>query len=244
MTLAYTTYYNNPDNTSEKPITKLIYMSKSDDYMYDQAQILVDSSTGKLMGYDGQELVKSSDQQETQTITGDPYEKELGALGSNGFFDLEDFHPDQLLTHRELFKALVGLKGGRYNIPQQLPELKFTDVDKKDADYITLQKAVSFGILKNEAVALNLDSTVTREEAVKALMDITPFGVLSSLKGIYKLDYSDASDISDQNVGDIAIAKGLNFFDENLTTLHPKDNIKLDEFYHYVYTISSYVKQY
>lgn len=242
LSLGYISYNKSTDSDVKDLETKLVYISSDNDYPSPDSVAFIDAASGKLLNYNGEDIADATNNEFATKIKGNQYEMELSKMVSSGTIDTKNFNPDKVITKGDVIKAMILLKGGRNYYSQQYPELKFTDVKKDDENYIDLQKAVSFGILNNESIALNLSQVITKEEVIKYLIDVTPFGALADSKGIFTLNYSDVKDISEDKYGDIAIAKGLKILDDNIDKLNPKSNVKMDELYHYIFKVAQYVK--
>lgn len=244
LALGYVSIDKSEDSSKPDTEIKLAYLPKTNNYPNMGMPIYLDATSGKLLSYNGEDIISESDDAFDKTIKGNKYEKELAVLKASGVIDTKDFKLDKAVTKLDMIRAMVMTKtnGNGYYSGQPLPELSFTDIKKDDESYLYLQKAVSLGILKNEAIALNLDKKVTREGIMKYLVDCTPFSKLADSDGIFALTYTDAKDIDPANFGDVAIAKGLKIIDDaTITTFNPKGEVQMDEFAHYLYNTTQYV---
>lgn len=241
LSLGYITYNKSSDSSKYDLDTKLAYVLKYDDSTIADAPLYLDAFTGRIVNYSGEDILNLDNDDFTKKIKGNQYEKEISALAMAGTIDTKNFEVNRTATELDLIKAVAMLKSNRQYISQPLPDLKFTDIKKDDANYKNIQLAVYYGIIKNESKELKLDQKLNRESIIKSLIDLTPYAKLAASKEIFALDYTDANSISNEIYGYVAIAKGLSITDNTIKTFNPKEEVKMDEFAHLIFNISQYI---
>ena len=75
----------------------------------------------------------------------------------------------------------------------------------------------------------------------KMIVDNTQFAKLVDAKDIFLLNYTDSKQISTNNYGSIAIAKGLSIIDSKEKTFSPNEYVKMEEFAHALYNSIKYM---
>ncbi len=182
----------------------------------------IDAFTGKFLDYNGQELDNNVDAFKAK-IKGSPVEKELSILAYDGIIDTKDFDINKQITRLDLIKMLVNLKGYTPYISNSAPSLNINyNGTKGDETYKYLQAAVSYGILDNSG-SFNGDEKITREEMIKDIVKLAGYEKLAQSKGIFVLTYSDVKDITTDNLGYVAISKGLGLTNDTDNKFRPND---------------------
>jgi hypothetical protein len=219
--------YNKKINEAEyKKDHKIVYTLKQK-----QSRSLagnIDAYTGKLLSYDGQEIAAEKSNF-SETIKGNPAEKELSILASQGIIDTKNFEPDRDITYMELARMLVNAKGYRSYITRDTEELLFKNVSKKDENYPYLLEAVRYGIIENKPVELKLDAKVTREQMAELIVKLLKYEKLAKVSDIFVLDFKDSDKISSELKGHVAITKGLGIMNGSSEMFGPKENLKMQE---------------
>ena len=134
-------------------------------------------------------------------------------------FKGELFKPKQEITQKEFFQLLTQIKDMYYLY--------------EDQNYM-YERFINDGILKKEEK--NLESKVTREEAIKYIVRAFGQEPLEDLGDIYKLEYDDIDKISTNLRGHVAIAKGLGII-SGKGNFRPKDNLTREEAAALIYNI-------
>ncbi|WP_411680795.1 YcdB/YcdC domain-containing protein [Clostridium thailandense] len=218
-------------NESKDPIKsdigiKLIY-SLLDGTQYKQLNG-VEAFKGKFIDYNGRELDNNIEAFK-EKIKGSPVEKELSILASLGVIDTKNFDLNKKITRTELIKTLVNAKGYKPYMLDSAPSLKMSyNGSKEDETYKYLQMAVSYGVLDNSG-DFKGDELVTKEEMIKDIVKLLGYDKLAQAKGIFLLSYSDTSDISSDNLGYIAISKGLGLTNDTDNKFRPKDSVTISD---------------
>jgi len=99
---------------------------------------------------------------------------------------------------------------------------------KGDETYKYLQQAVTYGILENSG-DFKGDEIVTREEMVKYIVKLAGYDKLAQAKDTFVVKYSDASDITPENLGYVAIARALGFDNAADNKFKPKDKVIISD---------------
>jgi hypothetical protein len=187
----------------------------------------IDSTTGKFVDYNGQEIENSFTAFKAK-IKGSLQEKELNVLASKGIISTKDFDLSKQVSRLELIKMLVNVKGYTY-YSNGIEDLKINyDGEKGDATYNWLQQAVSYGILENSG-DFKGDEIITREEMIKYIVKLAGYDKLAQAKDTFVVKFSDASDISQENLGYVAISRALGFDNGIDNKFKPKDKVIISD---------------
>lgn len=109
----------------------------------------------------------------------------------------------------------VGFEGNKF-----LPDKKITT-----GEYLTLLEKLNYNI---EDLKLNKNSKIiTRTNGVKSLIKLAGLDNVANIKGIYKTNFKDQNQIATDDLGYVAIAKGLGIVSG--TTFRPKDSLTRGE---------------
>lgn len=188
----------------------------------------IDAFTGKFIDINGQEIDNNAADFKTK-IKGSPAEKEFSILASQGIISTEDFDLNKKVTRIDLIKMLVNAKGYRPYIVGDTTTLKMNySGTKGDETYRYLESAVLYGILDNSG-DFNGDETVTREEMVKDIVKLVGYDDIAKAKDIFTLPYSDTISIAPDNIGYVAIAKGLGLTNDTDNKFRPKDQATMTD---------------
>ena len=151
---------------------------------------LIDAFTGKQLDYSGNEYKPAGVSYKYTDIAGTKYERSIKLLADMGLgFDGEEFKPNQKITNEEFEKLLTVNRYSYYSYGY------YDDVAEDDDD--------------PEDLIPDDETKVTRQEAAKLI--ITAMGGEKMAKmDIYKTGYSDEKKIDKENIGYVALCKGLN----------------------------------
>lgn len=224
--LEYTLVNTSKDQKNPVMGVKLIY-SILDKFQYGQVNG-IEAFTGKFVDYNGEEI-DNNFAEFKEKIKGSAVEKELNILASLGIIDTRNFDLNKQITKTDLIKMLVNAKGYRPYMLENAPNLKINySGSKNDETYKYLQMAVSYGILDNSG-DFKGDEKITREEMVKAIVKLLGYDKLAQAKGIFLLSYSDAGDVNPDNIGYIAISKGLGLTNDTDNKFKPKNQATMTD---------------
>lgn len=237
--LCYVIQGGTDENKGQSNKVDLVYMLKPNDYSYYTSDY-IDAVTGKFINPNGEDT-KNANEAFLKNIKGNPYEKEISILVTNGIFDTKEFDVNKKVTLYDVIKAIVNTRGYNPYMVRDYDELMFKNIEKDSEKYKYLRLAVYYGIIKNESVDLKLDENITREEMYKYIISCTRYSRLAAARGIFALNYTDAKSISSDKYGYIAIAQGLSIIDANVKTLRPKDSVTMAELAHIIYNGLQYI---
>ncbi|MBR4341093.1 MAG: S-layer homology domain-containing protein [Lachnospiraceae bacterium] len=149
----------------------------------------IDAFTGKRLSWNGEEYKPVGVSYKYTDINGTKYERSIKLLADMGYgFDGEEFNPDAKITNAE-FEKILGASGYSvyyYNYPTY-----YADVEEGE-----------------EEVAVDNENTVTRQEAACLIISRMGGDKLAKMD-IYKTGYSDENKIDKENIGYVALCKGL-----------------------------------
>lgn len=218
--LAYSLINTSKDYKNPVMQVKLVY-SIFDGSLYSGINN-IDAFTGKFVDYNGQEVTGNMSAFKAK-IKGNPAEKELSILASQGIIDTKNFDLNKKVTRADMIKMLVNAKGYAPYFSKNTPDLKIKfNGAKGDVMYKYLQSAVSYGILDNSG-EFKGDEIITREEMVKYIVKLLRYDDIAKTKGIFKVPYIDAAQIAPDNTGYVAISKALGLTNDAGNKFRPKD---------------------
>jgi len=164
----------------------------------DQSVWGVDAATGSLLTYQTEKEQPLS----YGDSTGHFAQKQIETLSEYGIGYIGgSFAPDQTLTQRDALTLIVAASG--YSIDQSA----------KDYEDNLYSAAYSMGIL--EKTGRNPNSSVSRAQLTKMLVDAAGYGEVAQLKDIYRIGFKDETAIPADLFGYVAIAKGLGIIKGN-----------------------------
>jgi hypothetical protein len=224
--LVYAVTPNNKPESKLPPEYKLIYRLKSINTPYMSGNI--DAVTGKLVNYDGQEIVEKSGEFEKK-IKGHKAEKELNILAFQGILDTNTFELDKEVTKLDFVKMLVDAKGYRPYLLREAASLKYSNVAADSTNYRYLQMAVYYGVLENKEGEFDFEQKVTRQEMATALIKLLGYENLAKAKDVFILRIYDRHEISDDNLGYMAIAKAIGILEVENDKIRPTADVTMVE---------------
>jgi hypothetical protein len=237
--LTYTMINKNLDDSKPAVEVKAVYKLNSPTIPYPMATI--DAFTGKLINYDGQEIVEQKDEFK-EKIKGHWAEKQLTILATQNIIDAKNFDPDKEITTLEFIKMMVNAKGYHPYMTREAEDLNFTNITKDDENYGYLQIAVRYGLIENKAEEFNGDSNLTRENMAEILIKFLNYDTLAKSRDIFTLPFEDADKVSPDKIGYVAIGKGLDIFVGSNGKFRPKDNTTMVEAAVTIYNALSNIK--
>ncbi|MGH4118466.1 YcdB/YcdC domain-containing protein [Clostridium sp.] len=205
---------------------KLAYKLSDNKGIYEYTNI--DALTGKLLNYNGESVDQNVELFKKQ-IKGSKAERELSILASKGLIDTADFKLNKKITQIDLIKMLVNVRGYTPYMAEKTAELKFSNISKSNVNYKYLQMAVSYGIMENSEGKFIGDKLVTKEELAKTLVKYTNYSKLAEHSKLFKVSYKDATKISKDNLGYVAIAEALGFIKIENNEFKPKENVTIEQ---------------
>lgn len=166
---------------------------------------IVGAHSGKLVGWDGQELPEDGTALTADDIAGHYGEAAITALLQAGVIALDpdttSFRPDDVITQQELLAFVSGLQGSYIPYPAWDTEL--------------LRASSRSGLLT--AGEWNPTQEENRQDGVKYIIRALGYERVANLQGIFDCGFADRADISDGYEGYVALAKGFGIVngDEN-----------------------------
>lgn len=168
-----------------------------------------------------------------EVITPDWAEKELNYMIESGIInagDAKTFDGNAKVTKGSAIEVIIKSMSHTYfGYPygERNKSHSFENIKPDHRLYQVVERAVANGILKKDNNTFNLDESLTREEL--AVWYIRTLGLEEAAKsqGIYQLNFNDAKDVSEENVGYVALANSLGL----LTTYNNKFNPKQEVSY-------------
>lgn len=200
-------------------------------YILPYSSVYVDAFDGKILNsYDGEEI-KFDITDFLNEIKNSKYEKEIKILAYKGLIDTNNFKLNAEVKNINLIKTLVDALGYTPYIVSEKSSLDNTASSKdagagslnttplSDEDYIKMAKY--YGIVVDDIKNFNGDAQVSKEEMSKALIRFLQYDNIAQASDMFTLNFKDSKDISKDNLGYVALAKGL-----NLVTLDADNNFK------------------
>ena len=164
---------------------------------YDYGSTTVGALSGKLVTYGGEEYVPNVTVEAYDDMAGHWAEAEVQMLCDLGLgFAGTSFRPDEAIS-REDYRALLNAFG------------KYPAVVENESGLSD----------KNE----NSGETLTRVQAVRDIIDAAGYSKVARLTDIYVSDFADNSELDREDVGFIAIARGLGFIQGDMQLFRPYD---------------------
>lgn len=219
----------------EVPVkTKLVYQFKAKDNP--MQQYYVDATSGELFSAWPNSRENQINLHEPPTdVIGHAVEKELLALWKHGviFTDSDHrAHPDAKLSYGEFLQMLTYSFrpeiADSTNLPGREITLPFSDVEEDSPYYHVVGWAYQFkwfDSAQGESRRLNLERTLTREEAAKLLVKVVHYDKLAQYMQQDKqvLDLTDHGQIKAK--GEVAIALNLGLLEAENEAFHPKGSL-------------------
>lgn len=179
----------------------------------------IDALTGNVVYGSGEEY-KEPQKVIYTDIKGHYAEKQISVLAEFGIYlEGSEFRPSEDMSQKDFLSYLS--KTLSYYGPVINEKSTEKDIDEMYA-YLIRE-----GIVKE--TEKSPDSKVTREEAVKFIIRALRYDKVADIKGIYSVSFKDASSISPELYGYIAIASGLRIVNGDGTNFSPKKNITRGE---------------
>jgi hypothetical protein len=213
---------------------KLVYRLKPVNVIYSGEYI--DAFNGKLVNYDGQEVVEQSSEFFNK-IKGHKFEKELTILAFQGIVNTNNFELDKPVTSLDFIRMLVDAKGYRPYLLKEAASLKYSNVAADNANYSYLQMGVFYGILENKEGEFDFNQNVTREAMAKTLVKMLGYDNLAKDTDIFVLPVSDSNEVKSDQIGYIAIAKALKILEVENNKIRSAEDTTMVELAMAIYRI-------
>ncbi len=213
-----------PKEEKATPELKLVYRNlPKGEFLFHT----IDAKTGKFLDYRGME-VKEEKQKADSTaklLEGHWAERELTIMYDNGVVDLQNFNLAEEVPKKEIIRMMVRAMGSGYYHMSGETKLMFTDINEDNPYYEDIKTAVRMGIIKNEAVAFDGDSHISREEMAVMLVKLAGLEKLANIKGIHTLPVADIDEINPEYLGHTALAYGLDVIKGDGENYKPKERV-------------------
>lgn len=158
-------------------------------------------------------------------------EKELNFLIGADILDVEDpstFNADESVTKGEalevIMKSLTRFYEEYYPEDRELPQ-SFDNIGTDHDLYQIVERAVEIGILDEEQDTFATDELMSREELAVWYIRALGLEKAADFSDIYDLDFKDASEIEDENIGYVALASALGLLNGNHNEFSPDDEV-------------------
>lgn len=225
--LVYAMMYTGEKENKPQYETRLVY--RLNNSIAQSSGASIDAFSGKFLNDNMEEIDDNIDKFKNK-IKGNAIEKELTILAAQGVIDTKTFEVNNKVTKMELIKMLVNARGYRPGILKEAAKLNFSSIAVAgDANYKYLQMAVYYGIIENKEGKVDLNAAVTREEMAKTLVKMVGYEKLAKAKDIFVINSADAKEITADNKGYIAIAKGLGIVTVTQNKIRPKATATMGE---------------
>ncbi|NLL82133.1 MAG: S-layer protein [Tissierellia bacterium] len=187
-------------------------------YDFKDKHLIVDAKTGEVINAI-EDLIEKQGMKEYKDLENTYAKEQVQRLQKYiTLFEGDEFKAKEEISQKEFFQLLAQTK----------------DVySYQDIDYL-YERFIREGILKQEEK--NIDGILTREEAIMYVVRLFGQEPLENLGDIYKLDYDDSDEISNNLKGHIAIARGLGLI-RGEGNFRPKDNLTREEAVVIIYNI-------
>ncbi len=201
----------------EKVGLKLTYISNNDKVVLsyqlsEQKPRFIDAMSGGILDYSGNPFVATASPSYND-IQGHFSEQAVNTLLMVGvFLEGEAFKPDNSITQLEYLRLLSKL--GKYY------------GERNDIEGL-YKYFIQNGIM--DAAEKSPDAPVTREDAVKYLLRYLGFKKFAEIKGIFKTEFKDEADISENLLGYAAIAQGIGIISGSDGSFLPKKTLTKGE---------------
>jgi len=172
---------------------RLAYQYENDSYIYG-----IDAKTGEILENTYETTLELPNYND---IAGHYAEKQITTLAQYGIgFSGEAFFPNQDLTQRELLIFILSANNSR------------TELENNE-DYLYNQ-AYTMNILTKEE--RDPSSAVSKSDLVKAILNMSGYGKVAKIPGIFVVKFADQATIDAEDYGYVAIAQGLKLINGDL----------------------------
>lgn len=222
-------YYKkrNMEGKEDGNVANLVYILQvKEDFKQYTGYSLIDAKSGKFVDYNGR-MIEEEETSKKPNIVGHWAEKPLTIFESQTYINLSEIEVDSNISLGELIKLIVKVRGYHPYYQEEGVKLKFTNIDEDDDIYSYLQGAVNYKLIDNEAIELELERTITREELAKFLVKIKDLDKIAKLQKIYNMNkiYLDSNEIDEEYIGYVALCYGLDIMVGNNGKFNPKEEV-------------------
>ena len=195
LELRYVTEENNEDNHYN-----LVYVPVFNGKIYSY----IDAYTGEWNSTNTEEIDKH--------ISHPWAEKELNYLIQTGILSVDDsaaFNGNASITKGEAIEVMMKSLTPIYSIfdeEQESSEQSFENIGPDHPLYLYIERAVSMGVLDQEAAEFDVEATLTREELAAWYIRALGLEKVAKQGDIYKLKFADKDKVQSQYRGHVALA--------------------------------------
>lgn len=229
LELAYFRFNTNNDYQNPVFDTKLVYRIAPKKAPFNP-YMMIDAANGNMMDYNGKTIPIDAVNDFDSLIKGHWVERSAKLLAQQGIIDKNTFKPNESISKLEAVKMLVKARGMDYYYPvkEAADKLKFSDVSEDSDDYRFIHMAMRYGIIENKEGKFDGAAAVDREQLAVMLVKMLKYDALAKTKDIFNISFKDQADISPENIGYVAICKGLGLLGAD-TNFRPKDTATMAE---------------
>lgn len=180
-----------------------------------QVSNIIDAKTGESLDWQGKPLSRLPQAYRFTDIQGNFGETEISLLGQAGIFGEygDTFRPAENVTLISILRAMLSASNGPWST-----------VDLTDEQVIKQAKDRNW--LKEDLPA---NSTVNREVMAKLLVRLLNLDRAARVQGIYQIPCTDTAAISQDSMGYVALAWGLNIMKGDGQTFGPDQSVSRAE---------------
>ncbi|WP_431028792.1 S-layer homology domain-containing protein [Lysinibacillus sp. LZ02] len=212
--------YVNLTNVENEQHYSLAYQPKFKESLFNY----IDAKTG--------EWLYEATSKDTTTVEHPTAAEELNYLIRTGVLQVDDeFNPDAAITKGEalqvLMKSVTHMYYGFHN-EEEVTE-SFTNISADHELYPVVTRALSIGLLNAEDKTFNVDAPLSREELAKWAVNLLKLNNAAQYSDIYQLDYSDASQVTKEMRGYVALASAMGLLEAENGEWKPKSDVTYAE---------------
>lgn len=236
-----------------KPELRFIWKNTSSDlknpkmelklvYALDNNDVYIDAFTNKILNnHDGEEI-KFDISEFLNEIKGSNAEKEIKILAYKGLIDTKDFKLKKEIKNMDLIKTLVDILGYTPYIVDKKADMKTgsssetskdtansegTERVLSEEDYIKMAKY--YGFIDGDIKNFDVNKKVSREEMCKALIKFLNYDTIAKCEDTFVINVKDAGEVSKENFGYVALAKGLKLIELKDNKINPKSTVTMED---------------
>lgn len=189
-------------------------------YMIKTPNVVIDAKTGEIFSPYAYAPIEDM----LYRIKGSKAEKELSILINQGVIpETRNFDPEKPVKRGEVLKLIYDAK--IKNLPEDLSKYKkpsFKDVWKDSPYFYYIETAVRDGLImkKNKFYP---EKNITREDLAVIFINLIDYGEVAKFNDIYKVKVNDASQISENKRGAVALAMAFEIIEPIDGNFYPND---------------------
>lgn len=146
--------------------------------------------------------------------------------------DFETFNPDAALTKGEALKIIMKSLTyiyEEYPVPDEEEDSSFTNIPASHELYKYVKNAVAMGILDPKNKTFEFEAAISREELATWFVRALNLEDAAQFSDIYKLSFSDSSQVKKEYIGYVAIAHALGLIQAEDNQFKPTRNVTYAE---------------